>query len=53
MIFLPTKPGSLHSRTNKTGEDEEVANGTGACAKTGTVLSTLHDLTMATLTTIL
>lgn len=49
VIFLPTKPGSLHSRTNKTGEDEEVANGTGACAKTGTVLSTLHELTMATL----
>ena len=33
MIVLPTKPGHLHSRTTKTGEDEEVANGMGVCAK--------------------
>ena len=53
MIVLPTKPGHLHSRTTKTGEDEEVANGMGVCAKISTVLNTSHELTMVMLTTIL
>ena len=53
VIVLSTKPGHLHSRTTKTGEDEEVANGMGVCAKISTVLNTSHELTMVMLTTIL
>lgn len=53
MTFIPTKPGPLHSRTTKTGEDEEAANGKGVCAKTGTVLNTLDELTVVVLATIL
>ena len=53
MTFIPTKPGPLHSRTTKTGDDGEAANGMGVCAKTGTVLNTLDELTMVVLTTIL